>query len=66
MHRGTEGIRTYFCFLCEQCGSQLSLIMKICDIRRRSGVWNAVEVGVGTVSPGREIGQCLRLLGSNL
>ena len=44
MYRGTEGIRTYLCFLCKQWGSQLSLIMKICDIRCRSGGWNAVEV----------------------
>ena len=53
MDRGTEGIRTYFCFLI-----QLSLIMKTCDTRCRNGGWNAVEVGVETVSPGREIDLC--------
>ena len=59
MVRGTEGIRTYFCFLCKQKGSQLSLIMKIFDIRRRNGDWNAVEVGVETATPGREIDRCV-------
>ena len=29
--------------------------MKICDIRRRNGGWNAVVVDVETVSLGREI-----------
>ena len=33
--------------------------MKICDIRRRTGGWNAVEVDVAAVSPGREIDQCV-------
>ena len=48
-------IRTDFCFLCRRWGSQLSLIMKIGDIRRRDGGGNAVEVSVETVSPRREI-----------
>ena len=33
--------------------------MKICDVRRRDGGWNAVEVGVETVSPGRETDRCV-------
>ena len=39
--------------------SQLSHIMKICDIRRRNGGWNAAEVSVETVSPGKEIDRCV-------
>ena len=33
MDIGTEGIRPYFRFLCKQWRSQLSLIMKICDVK---------------------------------
>ena len=32
---------------------------EICDIRRRNGGWKAVEVGVETVPPGREIDRCV-------
>ena len=60
MDRRTEKIRTYFCFLCKQWRSQLSLTSWIfCDIRRRNGGWNAVEIGAETVSPGREIDRCV-------
>ena len=52
MDRGTEGIHTCFRSLWKQWRCQLSLIMKICDIRCRICGGNAVEVGVETVSLG--------------
>ena len=33
--------------------------MGFCDIRGRNGGGNVVEVGAGTVSPGREIDRCV-------
>ena len=33
--------------------------MDICDIRRRSGGGNVVEVGAETVSPGMDIDRCV-------
>ena len=64
MDRDTEGIRNYFSLLREQWGSQLSLIVDFCDIRRRHGGGNIIEVGVETVSPGRAFGR--RVLAGDL